>query len=194
MSPAVGTIAGDYVLGGSSVRGALAHRALFHFNSGAGRRIQVGGDRPTKPEEFAAWRERSAELLALFGEAKPDVTSPSQGRRSALIVEDVVFKPRSVMALDHNSLDRFSGGARNGVLFSEELVCSDPVTIEIVLDNRRLSDAMGTSNLTEDQIDQARAALRAAIDDLCQSRLALGAKSSGYFTAVARSDHPRKAA
>lgn len=79
-----------------------------------------------------------------------------------------------VQAMIHNSIDRYTGGVRNRMLFVEELIWQRPIELRITL-------------LTgvERSEPTARQALARAIRDLCEGRLALGAgttKGHGSFT------------
>lgn len=163
-------IAEDYVLAGSSIRGALRHRTLFHWNRLNGRLFDADS-----PDEalFTKARETPAELFALFGAVKTDTS----GQRSALIVEDLVFRPNAVTAAEHVKIDRFTGGATTGALFSEELVWTGDQKLElaIIVDTKQLEERL------PDNHEQVLAAFKAAVDDLCNCRLALGAKSGGFF-------------
>jgi CRISPR/Cas system CSM-associated protein Csm3 (group 7 of RAMP superfamily) len=154
-------MAEDFVLQGSSIRGALAHRALFHWNKAKGHFVTD----TTTPEQVGKWAEKSAELLALFGAAATD----KLGNRSALIVDDVRFQSTGSTALTHNSIDRFTGGVRTRALYSEELVISAPFAVRILIDESLQIETT------------ARDALNAAIRDLCTGRLSLGARSLGWF-------------
>jgi CRISPR/Cas system CMR subunit Cmr4 (Cas7 group RAMP superfamily) len=156
-------VAEDFVLQGSSIRGALAHRTLFHWNKAKGRLVVD----TTAVEQVKLWAKQSAELLALFGEVADEKLK--RGNRSALIVDDVRFKPTGTTNLTHNSIDRFTGGVRSGALYSEELVISKAFAVRILIDNRVKID------------DTARKALDAAILDLRKGRLSLGARSLGWF-------------
>jgi CRISPR/Cas system CMR subunit Cmr4 (Cas7 group RAMP superfamily) len=163
----------DYVLAGSSIRGALAHRALFHWNKICGNFVDA--ESPNAAEQLKAFMRRRNGLEIFLGVEKTDRT----GTRSALIVDDHVFKPVNIHIADHNSIDRFTGGVRNGVLFSEELVHSGDITVRLIIDNKVAVDA------------GARAALCAAVKDLCEGKLSLGAKSQGWFELANKSDWPR---
>lgn len=157
----------DFVLQGSSIRGALAHRALFHWNRENDGLVDA--DNPPDAAALARLTRRRDGLIALFGDARDVSNSADQGQRSALIVEDVVFRPEQVTLAEHNSIDRFSGGVRNAVLFSEELVQTGALEFRLLID--------ASIKVPKD----ALAALAAALDDLVNGRLALGAKSSGRF-------------
>ena len=167
-------IAEDYVLAGSSIRGALWHRTLYHWNLHNRNFVDLDAkdDADVKRKSKAP-----PAMLALFGEAKQG----DDGQRSALIIDDIVFTPAHVTVADHVSIDRFTGGARNGALFSEELVQIDDAGIEvhIIIDEQLLAQRAQTCLFDEKVILDA---FKAAVEDLCNNRLALGAKSSGYFT------------
>jgi CRISPR/Cas system CMR subunit Cmr4 (Cas7 group RAMP superfamily) len=170
------SIAEDYVLAGSSIRGALWHRTLFHWNRQNGRLFNA--DAPNA-SVFETACEAPPPLLALFGEQKEG----DEGQKSALIVEDLVFRPEAVTAADHLKIDRFTGGATTGALFSEELVCtgSQELAVEMIIDAKLLDDRLKKLGSSY-RVANVLAAFKAAVDDLCTGRLALGAKSSGFFT------------
>lgn len=149
-----------FVVPGASVKGALRHRAAFHW-----RRMH-GQWEDTQ-------REEPIELEALFGSAKERAETGSGGRASRLWIDDALAEPARVMALDHNSIDRFTGGVRSRVLFSEEVAFRGRMEITIIIAEPREGDGWD---------EDRRAALCAALADLCDGRLALGAKSMGYCT------------
>jgi CRISPR/Cas system CMR subunit Cmr4 (Cas7 group RAMP superfamily) len=167
-------IAENYVLAGSAIRGALWHRTLYHWN--LRNNCLIDADAPDK-DAFGAALLPPPEILALFGEVKEG----NKGQRAALIIDDVVFKPKAVTAADHVSIDRFTGGARTGALFSEELVQIEDAGIEV---NIIIDDALLSSRALQCLFDEKDIlkAFKAAVNDLCNGRLALGAKSSGFFT------------
>lgn len=164
----------DFVLAGSTIRGALWHRTLFHWNRL--NELLFDGDTPETASSIAAFKKASVApppLLALFGAVKTDTS----GQRSALIVEDLVFRPTEVTAADHVKIDRFTGGATTGALFSEELVWTGAQELELamIVDTKLLVERL------PDNHEDVLTAFKAAVDDLCIGRLALGAKSSGFF-------------
>ena len=160
----------DFILPGSSLRGALAHRTLFHWNCMKGHFAESVAD----IEEFS---QMPPELVALFGKVK----ASEGGRRSALIVDDAIFTSDKTMALDHNSIDRFSGGVRTHVLFSEELAKGTIQDVGILIDLKHF-EAMPSDAAERDIV---LTAFDAALNDLVNERLALGAKSSGWFREAA---------
>lgn len=148
------------------------------------------GDR----KQGGAWTVRPAELETLFGSVKGDnepaasggeANGRSRGRAARLIVDDadIDVKPESIVALDHNSLDRFTGGVRNRLLFSEEVAFGGEIAVTItILPPRGGKDELRAPS---DWPPDLRRAFCHALRDLCEGRLALGAKSLGFCTATA---------
>lgn len=160
------------VIPASSVKGALRHRTAFHHARLTERFIR----RNERLDDHASADDG---LAPLFGEAS-DTPVSHANQAGCLWFDDAVlgdgtWKTATQM---HVSIDRFTGGARAGRLFKEELVHTkqpDAIRIRIALDPTRLRDA----NI------EMRRALRLALEDLAQGRLALGAASSrghGFFT------------
>lgn len=165
----------------SSVKGALAHRVAFHARRLAGAwadaaraaRLDQGSDCPSVRRLFGHANDKEA-----------DHASGAQGQAGLLWIEDARIARQDVVAQTrmHNSLDRFTGGVREGLLFSaENLHAARPgrplLRFQLVLDTRRAA-AVGL-----DAVDLQALAL--ALDDLGAGRLALGADSAGglgFFT------------
>lgn len=155
-----------HIAPGSGIKGALRHRTGFHA-----RRINkqwIGTGNSDEP----------AEVRALFGEIK----SADQGIPGRVFVDDY-WAPAGAAtgALDHVSIDRFSGGPIDGALFSEAPLWRGVIDIPIVVDLRGL-EACGP-----DLAERARRALRCALDDLCEGRLAVGAganRGHGYMQKI----------
>lgn len=150
---------------GSGVKGALRHRFAYHY----GRPVLGCRNRDKLVEEA---------VEELFG--SPHDTSEdghTKGRAGKLWVDDcyidIDHKIKAVH-MDHTSIDRFTGGVRTGMLFTEELLWKQPLKIEICFDRRCL-----------DMPDSIKQALRWTLADLTEGRLPLGAASAkghGYFS------------
>lgn len=165
---------------GSSVKGALAHRTAFHWNILDNQGVFADD---LDPDKLAAWdkSEDCEGVRQVFGHAKdrdPGAAGRRQGTGQAghLIFEDaqVRVSAADAQAMIHNSLDRFTGGVRDRLLFAEELIWGKPIDLTITL----LPGLDGAEA-------SARRALARALKDLCQGRLALGAgttKGHGSFT------------
>jgi len=166
---------------GSSVKGALAHRAAFHWNALNDR----FADDPTV--DVTTWdkSEHCPGVKEIFGYAKDRDTASGRSRDATgqaghLCIDDAHIeiaaqdRERRIQAMIHNSIDRFTGGARNRMLFTEELLYRCPIPLRITL-----LPGIDKAEAT------ARRALARAIRDLCEGRLALGAgvtKGHGSFT------------
>lgn len=155
----------------SSVKGALAHRAAFHAARTRGlwaEDVLDGNGDWEKSRDCASTQ-------GLFGTARDDGSEGEgeQGHAGRVYIEDgyVPYRQEDLKLMMHNAIDRFSGGVREHALFSEELVWGRPVEISLTIDTRGIDPP-------------ARQALKEALNDLAESRLALGAggaKGHGFF-------------
>lgn len=158
------------VLPGSAIKGALAHRLAYHHRRLAGSFVDPAAPPDDTPDQAAK---------ALFGY----VDECGDGRAGRVLIDDLRLSAAAarIAVIQHNSLDRFTGGVRRGILFSEEVVGGAPFKLRLHVRD----DALG--ELAEDERQRVRRALRATLLDLCRGRLALGAaqaKGHGYFSGV----------
>jgi CRISPR/Cas system CMR subunit Cmr4 (Cas7 group RAMP superfamily) len=164
----------DLLVPASSVKGALAHRIAFHYNRLAGCYADAARAREYDPALH------NDAVRALFGHATDHDRGDGQ---AGVVFLDDVYLDTSQHAFGtqmHNSVDRFTGGVRDHVLFSEELAYGKGFCLALHIDSAALEKASRA-------VPQAREALRFALDDLAQGRLALGAgsaKGHGYCTGV----------
>ena len=159
------------LLPASSIKGALAHRFVFHLCRSM--------DPITDIEHFDP--QTMPAFKTLFGFAKEGGNEQEEGGQAGrMLIDDLcldlpVNLGESLQRLTHNSQDRFTGGVRDGALFTEELLFDQGFTIKInILDyhNEDLQD------------DNLRIALLGVLEDLTKGRLSLGAgdaKGHGYF-------------
>lgn len=170
----------EYVLPASSIKGALRHRVAFHHRALTGRWVDaaIAAGEALGPDEDEA-------VTALFGSIKDrnaegDPGGDGRGRRGRVLFGETRISRRTmtVGVLDHVSLDRFTQGPMDGMLFSEAPLFGRhgpeaiPIEVEMIVSEAQRIDAT------------ARQALRRALDDLVEGRLALGAGSNrghGYF-------------
>ena len=159
---------------GSSVKGALSHRVAFHAHRLAGQWADQDAVKVYDKSDHCATVQR------LFGFAKAgrDPLATDDGQAGLLWVADAHLLPDAVLPQTqvHNSIDRFTGGVRDGLLYSvENLYAADRsqplLTLDLALDTSR-SARVGLTRLD-------LAALALALDDLCGGRLPLGADSAG---------------
>ena len=153
----------------ASLKGALAHRLNFH----ARRFADIWADDDPLDD-----KQRHEQVDALLGAVK----DKDDGQAGALFIDDAFLplEKHRLREVPHNSIDRFTGGVRNRVLYSELSVhgSEQPIEITLTLDERRL-----TQNHADLPI--LRRALKATLNDLCQGRLALGSRTTtgnGFFT------------
>ncbi|OZB62254.1 MAG: hypothetical protein B7X31_10050 [Thiomonas sp. 13-66-29] len=165
----------------ASLKGALAHRMAFHAHRLAGtwaddRAPQAAGDPP-----------RPSPVRALFGDIKDKQRSDAAqatGWAGCLFIDDVLLPlaRQKTAAIMHNAIDRFTGGVRDRMLFQEQSLFGGEVDIPLTLDLARLRQSPGQDSEAAEA--GARSALRAALQDLCTGRLALGSRSTsgnGFF-------------
>jgi CRISPR/Cas system CSM-associated protein Csm3 (group 7 of RAMP superfamily) len=163
------------VVPGSSIKGALRHRTVFHTNRLSGQFAAVDGSMP----EGAQQAPQAVDLL--FGyvadaaqdvKTRPSSASPAMAGLVA-VADAVIDADQSLGVLQHNGIDRLAGGVREGILFSEQLVFKGKFDVRI----RLLAAREGT--------EMARKAFAAALNDLVSGRLAIGAASAkghGYMS------------
>ncbi|MEQ8817878.1 MAG: RAMP superfamily CRISPR-associated protein [Thalassobaculum sp.] len=156
----------------TAIKGALAHRVAFHHNCLEGKFLENGTD----PEA-----ENNA-VIALFGAVRSGSGGTESGEAGRVLVSDLLLDDldpsRQLGRMTHNGLDRFSGGTRSGVLYTEELLFDCAFTVQVeVLD----PSAPGLAPA------HIRQAFGAALSDLAEGRLALGgggSKGHGRFHAA----------
>ena len=169
---------------GSSIKGALAHRTAFHWNA-----LNQRFADDLSADELAAWdkSEHCDGVRELFGYAKDRLSGSASlpvkaGQAGQVIIDDAHIEmpaaelENHLQTMIHNCLDRFTGGVRDRMLFTEELIYRRPIRLRITL-------LPGFDRASA----SARQALARAIRDLCEGRLGLGAgttKGHGSFSAT----------
>lgn len=159
---------------GAGIKGALRHRTAFHFARLKGEFADLSS---ASPSNFV---DRSPAVTALFGEARAGF-GEGVGRRGRVIIDDLTLSTParadgSAARLLHNSIDRFTGGVRDRLLFDEEALFCGSLSISIAVE-KALSP-------TADDERYLRA-FHLAVDDLARGWLPLGAGSRsghGVFT------------
>lgn len=157
---------------GSGQKGALKHRTLYHLY-----RVLRKGQPDITNEEV------EDVLGTLFGCATDhDDRNKGSGQAGRLFISDSYVDLKDArqasFALTHNSIDRYTGGVRDKVLFTEELLWRSPLTMRVLVDKR-----VSEPEISE-RLEKCLQALKLAIDDIQQGRLALGAASAkghGFF-------------
>ncbi|MFT0213023.1 RAMP superfamily CRISPR-associated protein [Pseudomonas sp. F1_0610] len=145
------------VLCGSSIKGMLAHRLAYHY-----RRLSGQFAEDMEQASHTSWEQRPDDLRQLLGDASQEENRAQAGR---LIVEDVVVDSVTPTIRTHTSIDRFTGGVRQGALYSEELLWQPEFTLKLhLVPGTQLSEPL-------------KQALEATLTDLKSGLLPLGAGS-----------------
>lgn len=166
----------------TSVKGALAHRTAFHFNKAkevyadkfeepgfCSSLIQKGYWLPDECKYFDSKKtddifkmvsEGNPAVRTLFGYSANDVN----GQRGKVIFSDIFLSEKKndkQKLLNHVAIDRFTGGAMDGALFSEEVTASkEQFNMEIYVNECVSPDYLK--------------AFECALNDLCTGMLPLG--------------------
>jgi len=157
-----------YLVPASSVKGALRHRTEFHLRRLRG--VWASTDGSTPPDADVV----TEAMQTLFGDVKQRAgTGDGAGKPGRVYLTDHYAAPSQREGeLDHVSIDRFTGGPMDGMLFSEKPLFQGTITLALAVD-------VGCPIP-----DDVRRAFAAAVDDLCHERLPIGAASNrghGYF-------------
>lgn len=112
-------------------------------------------------------------VKTLFGEA----SNQGAGARGNVILSDVYLKTAKddEKTFCHVAIDRFTGGARDGMLFQEKVVTASTFCLDFFVKKEALAD------------DLIRRAFEESLEDICHGRLPLGAntqKGHGVFNGV----------
>lgn len=151
----------QFLVPGSSVKGALRHRTAFHCRRLRGEWLEADKDYEPTPEE-----------TYLFGE----VRSKEGGKPGRVFISDFFLKQRPAYeALQHVSLDRFTQAPMDHLLFDELALGKTSLELEISI---QLSQDWENDPVAL----RAHEALHAALEDLRNGRLSLGAgRGHGRF-------------
>lgn len=178
----------------SSVKGAIAHRFAFHYN----KLEQVYADRLTENDILdklinkGYWipgngdkfnSSNPEERMKMVVDGNPAVRSvfgftgdSNKAQRGNLLMSDFIFTtaPKKKL-LNHVAIDRFTGGAIAGALFSEEVVQEDAETVKFDLLVHKAAF----------QNENIEIAFDNTLKDICNGMLPLGGgtmRGHGSFT------------
>jgi CRISPR/Cas system CSM-associated protein Csm3 (group 7 of RAMP superfamily) len=154
----------DILIPATSLKGVLSHRMSYHARRHAG---QWNG--PQSHETPAP------EVCALFGELKDE--PEARGWAGCLYLDDAYMNPNHEKntRLMHNSIDRFTGGVQQHRLFDEQNLYLGQFTVRLILDLARLQKVAAHRQISLHNLQKA---FKDTLTDLCEGRLALGARST----------------
>ena len=152
----------------SSIKGALSHRTAFYYNKAMGATIE---------STEAKTDENNIAVKAIFGHKKEmaEDKKTELGQKGKILISDCFKEDKEeAKVFDHVSIDRFTGGAKDGALFQEKTIAQrDEWEIEILLEKE----------IEEPFVN----AFEKALEDVCNGMLALGGattKGHGVFSGV----------
>ena len=141
------------LLPATSIKGALAHRTAYHYNKLKG----IFADQ-IDLEDFD---KPNPAVLSLFGHAKG---ANQQGATGRVIISDIYAENWITQYMNHVKIDRFTGGALDGALFTEQVFYGGDLQLEI---------ALLPAAEAEDDPD-IRKAFEMAVNDIFDGNLPLG--------------------
>ena len=137
----------------SSIKGALSHRTAFYWN-------KLNHKYADKSEGVTG--DKNDAVAAIFGR----VVDSNKIEHGNILLSDVIIPKVPSKILNHVSIDRFTGGALDGALFTERITYSPKtiIPIEILVDSTAFC---GKDKTIQD-------AFQKAIEDLGNGMLPLG--------------------
>ncbi len=146
------------VVPASSIKGAISHRVAFHYNALSG----LFADNVEDPASCSG--ESNDGVRQLFGFCK----DKNEGKRGSIVMDDIYIMADQAPAdqwIPHVGIDRFTGGARDSVLFCERPLWGGTIPFSMKVVGDCLKD------------EKILLALRRTLEDLASGRLQVGAGS-----------------
>ena len=169
------------VIPATSIKGAISHRTCFYYNKLAPAPIYA--DDIKEEEQLLYTGTNNTAVYALFGakagseieENTGKKTKSKAGKRGIVILDDIHFKDpqEKPKIFNHVAIDRFTGGAIDGALFSEKVSQKDSMEFCVTVQRSYAED------------DLIIKSLETALMDICKGLLPLGGittKGHGIFT------------
>ncbi len=160
------------IIPGASIKGAISHRTAFYYNRKLERYANENdADKKVEPAEITGSNNKA--VYSLFGEKGGE----DNAQRGKVIINDLYLPTaKNDKIFNHVAIDRFTGGAMDGALFSEKVSYLEKADETITL------DVFVEKNQLDDEIINA---LECALEDICKGLLPLGGmvtKGHGSFT------------
>jgi len=163
----------------TSVKGALSHRTAFHYN----KKKEYFAEKYSDNKFLEYIETNNNAVYELFGAEEGN--EKRDGKRGNVIINDMLLSNEKVSnnkIFNHVAIDRFTGGAMDGALFSEKVSYfkSDDNTLELNIYVEELD-----KGLKEDERKIIIEAFECALKDICKGLLPLGGmttKGHGMFT------------
>jgi CRISPR/Cas system CSM-associated protein Csm3 (group 7 of RAMP superfamily) len=124
----------DYVVPGSALKGVFRSRAEFVLRSLGLRACASTGSDGSVPGLVDRCGSDPCLTCRIFGWTG----GSAAGQRSAVRFRDATIVGAEPAERTHVAIDRFTGGQAHGLLFTEEVVSSGRITVEILIEDRQL--------------------------------------------------------
>lgn len=163
----------------SSIKGALTHRVAFYYN----KFNNIVADTLSVSDMKQHIGKNNKAIKQLFG-SEGGKNPEENAIPGNIILSDIIMKPctkSKTKILNHVSIDRFTGGATPGALFSEEVIYKDGQMFEFTI--------LVKKSISLDK--QVEKALEKALQDVCCCMLPLGGgtnRGNGCFTGNIKKD------
>lgn len=159
----------SYLVPATSLKGAIAHRVAFHYN----RLQKKYADLLSENERESCVGKNNEAVRLLFGS---EGNEKGEGKlRGNVILSDLYLSDNvQDKLLNHVAIDRFTGGAIDGALFTEKVAYRKTAMPVIEFWVNKLSDDVQMS-------------FELTLDDICKGMLPLGGgvnRGNGIFTGV----------
>ncbi len=150
----------------SAVKGTIAHRVAYHYNRLSG----VFADQTDNIQKHINGNNKAVrELFGCTLSEEDNLIDPGNIliSRGNVIFSDLYMDDASTKILNHVSIDRFTGGSRDGALFDEKVIAGSTSLpcMKILVKKAVLSD------------ETIKSALEKTLDDLTRGFLPLGGGS-----------------
>jgi len=171
----------------TSVKGALAHRVAFHYN----RLTDKFADEIKKDDIEQFTGKYNLAVKCLFG-SEGDTSAKEKDEKRAIrgnvMISDVIQAKGSQpdKLLNHVAIDRFTGGAIEGALFTEKVTDARgcKYVIDVTVDKNGVQQLFDKNKKEGDDIKNIYEALECALENICNGMLPLGGgvnRGNGVF-------------
>jgi CRISPR/Cas system CSM-associated protein Csm3 (group 7 of RAMP superfamily) len=154
------SFAEQYLIPGSSIKGAIAHRTAYNYNKI--KKIFADNEQ-LYPDDVTG--DNNVAVKQLFGDAEET--------RGNVIFSDIFIDGCKDKIINHVSIDRFTGGAIDGALFAEKDAYGKGITLSTTIYAKTKND--------DEDIEKA---FVQTLKDLCDGFLPLGGginRGNGLF-------------
>ena len=170
---------------GTSIKGALSHRIAFHYNKMKGFTIREVNGEYVRNENAKVGVDNYA-VNTLFGYT---IENENNSKRGNVIFSDLMQyqyeeNRDQIKLLNHVAIDRFTGGAIDGALFSEKTVygCGQTYELEILVNKNVL---FVEDEEEQEERDVIKKAFERSLNDIVTGMLPLGGgvnRGNGCFS------------